>query len=88
MENLKRNYTQHKKRSTKPKMQPNSHKGPWHVKQVHSDTDGIPPKTKPLGRKLKKSKRKKLHIPKNHGQGAIGDNVTGSGFGTSHPVQK
>ena len=88
MKKLKRNLTKLKRGSIKPKMQPNSHKGPWHVKQVASDNDGIPPKTKPLGRKLKKRKRKRLHVPKNHGQGAMGDNSTGSGFGTSHPVQK
>lgn len=88
MKKLKRNLTKLKRGSKNPKMQANSHKGPWHVKQVASDNDGISPKTKPLGRKLNKRKRKRLHVPKNHGQGAMGDNATGSSFGTSHPVQK
>jgi hypothetical protein len=72
----------------KPKEQPGHHKGPWHVRQVNTDRDGIPPKSKPQGRKLSKKKRKKFLRPKNEGQGTIGDNSTGSGVGTSHPVQK
>lgn len=90
MAKLKRNLTQVKTsyKRRKPNEQPNSHKGPWHVTQVNSDQDGISPKSKPLGRKLSKKKRKKLFRPKNHGQGVIGDSATGGSIGTSHPVQK
>ena len=69
--------------------QKGAHKGPHHVKQ--------PAKKKiltggrlsvPLNRKMKNSKRKRLHVPINRGQGVKGDTAQGGKFGTSHPVQK
>ena len=69
--------------------QKGAHKGPYHVKQPAKKKIGAAGRPSvPLNRKMKKSKRKRLHVPVNSGQGVKGDNSTGSKFGTSHPVQK